>query len=219
MRALYIDLTKGKWNFLNFITLVGTALTAIISLLSFLGLMGVLEPDTTTRSWETGVEGVIAILWFVAAISASASYLLNNSNLRSQHKARVVFVIFANFLLLLFYFLFIILSNAKYTNIRSPHESESSSEEEHFKDLDLSKGHHWCSDDKVMAGLSYYVAMAYGSLMIIILMPAQIEAWYSHSAPERAADVADYYEDTERYTPPNMSNTPKHRRRTAGSIV
>ena len=213
MRALYIDKLKSRWNALNFISILGTILTAVISLLSVLAVLGVIHPDTSTRSWLTAVEGVIAILWFVAGITASASYLLNNSNLRSQHKARTVYVILANFILLLFYFLFIILSNAKYTNIRVPHESESSSEEEHFEHLDLDKSHHWCSDEKVMAGLSYYMAMIYGSIMIVILMPAQIEAWYAHKAPECASDVADYFATEERYEEKNRQYQPALARR------
>lgn len=186
----YVDLSR--MNRLNVFCSIGYVWLCVMSLVGWIWLVGGWSLSNTSREVFTIFGFLFTTGWLVVVFGCALTYLKAHKRLSNRHNLMVISPIVVIAVFAYLGLIALTVSNHRYTNIADF--------DEHDKDsLELSKDHHWCNDEKVTAGLSFYVAMVYLSVAALVALPVQAMSWTAHKFPESVSNIIDFSNTAEKY--------------------
>lgn len=196
-KVTLVHLLRGlSWNNpLFWVTTFGFVWTLVIGLVAWLWLIDDIPASNDDRKAYTIAGFVISLLWGIIACVTIGVYIARNRRLSYRHFVWVMMFIVAAFIMLILAFVALTLVNQKYTNIRQFNDGshKETKEEKEKNQLELSKDHHWCDAEKVKAGVAFYTALSWMSVVPVVLFPLYLMALVAHIWPECSSDITDFY--------------------------
>lgn len=183
-------------NWLHVMTWIGMIWAIVVSFVCWLWLVGGISLGNDSREAWTIAGSLITLVWFVLQVTLALVYIMQHQWLTYRHTLTVLMPTFVIFCFLLLGFIALWLSNDKYTNIRDFNNGHKTDEEKEKDKLALSSDKHWCDDEKIKAGLSFYVALAWLSLVAFMALPSFVGAYTAHKWPECNSDVTGFFKVT-----------------------
>lgn len=180
-------------NWLHAMTWVGMIWAIVVSFVCWLWLVGGVSMSNDSREAWTIAGSLITLVWFVLQVTLALVYIMRHQWLTYRHTLTVLMPTFVIFCFLLLGFIGLWLSNDKYTNIRDFNNGHKTDAEKEKDKLALDSDKHWCDDEKVKAGLSFYVALAWLSMAAFMALPSFVGAYTAHKWPECNSDVTGFF--------------------------
>lgn len=207
--------TLSRYNILNITVSIGFVWTCIVSFVCWLWLIGAWSTDNTSRQVFIDISFIFTVIWGVVMLGCAIFHLKDHKMLTNRHKIMVLAPFVVMWVVLVLGLIAMTISNHKYTNIADFINGEESKEQKEKNKLELSNGHHWCDDEKVQAGLSFYVSLTLLSLAAFFTLPWQALSWAAHVNPECTTNVVDFYDRVEDYADEQQQQ--QRRKRKGGS--